>query len=68
MAGDKTVHALPQYAIRLADRLHSFYADCQVVDSENQALSGARLSLIQATKIVLAETLRLIGVSAPEKM
>ncbi len=68
MAGDKTVHALPQYAIRLADRLHSFYADCQVIDSESQALSGVRLSLIQATKIVLAETLRLIGVSTPEKM
>lgn len=68
MASEKTIHALPQYAIRLADRLHSFYADCQVVDAENPALSGARLSLIQATKSVLEETLRLIGVSAPEKM
>ncbi len=68
MASEKTIHALPQYAIRLADRFHSFYADCQVVDTENVALSGARLSLIQATKSVLGEALRLIGVSAPEKM
>lgn len=68
MASEKTIHALPQYAIRLADRFHSFYADCQVVDTENVVLSGARLSLIQATKSVLGEALRLIGVSAPEKM
>ncbi len=68
MASERTIHALPQYAIRLADRLHSFYADCQVIDEANKELSGARLSLIQATKIVMQETLRLIGVSAPEKM
>ena len=68
MASEKTVHALPQYVIRLADRLHSFYADCQVIDTENIKLSSARLALIQATQAVLGETLRLIGVSAPEKM
>lgn len=68
MASEKTMHQLPQYAIRLADRLHSFYADCQVVDTNEPALSGARLSLIQATKVVLGEALRLMGISAPEKM
>lgn len=68
MAEEKIVHPLPQYAIRLADRLHSFYADCRVIDMENIALSGARLSLIQATQIVLGESLRLIGVEAPEEM
>lgn len=68
MASEKTVHALPQYAIRLADRFHSFYADCQVIDTEKQELSRARLSLVHAAKIVLGEALRLIGVSAPEKM
>lgn len=68
MASEKTVHPLPQYSIRLADRLHSFYADCQVIDVEQTDLSGARLSLVQATRVVLGETLRLIGVSAPEKM
>jgi len=62
------VHRLPQYAIRLADRLHSFYADCRVMDEGNPELSRARLALVYAVRIVLAETLRLIGVSAPEKM
>lgn len=68
MASEKTVHQLPQYAVRLADRLHSFYADCKVLDETNAELSGARLALIGATKTVLAEALRLMGVSAPEKM
>ncbi len=68
MASEKTVHQLPQYAVRLADRLHSFYADCKVIDETNAELSGARLALIGATKSVLEESLRLMGVSAPEKM
>lgn len=68
MATEKTVHQLPQYAVRLADRLHSFYADCKVVDEANADLSGARLALVAATKAVLGETLRLMGVAAPEKM
>jgi arginyl-tRNA synthetase len=62
------VHKLPHYAIRLADKFHSFYDSCRVIDEENQELTKARLSLVQATKIVLKETLRLIGVQAPEKM
>jgi len=62
------VHKLPHYAIRLADKFHSFYDACRVIDEENEELTKARLSLVQATKIVLAETLRLIGVDAPEKM
>lgn len=68
MASEKTVHQLPQYAIRLADRLHSFYADCQVIDTEKKEISQARLALVRSTRIVLGESLRLIGVSAPEKM
>lgn len=68
MASEKTVHQLPQYAIRLADRFHSFYADCQVVDSVNPDLSSARLALVGATQRVLGETLRLLGVGAPDKM
>jgi arginyl-tRNA synthetase len=68
LASEKTVHQLPQYAVRLADRLHSFYADCKVIDEANVGLSSARLALVAATKTVLGETLRLMGVSAPEKM
>jgi arginyl-tRNA synthetase len=62
------VNKLVHYAIKLADKFHSFYGACKVIDLENSELSNARLSLINAVKIVLAETLALIGVEAPEKM
>lgn len=62
------IHKLPYYAIKLADKFHSFYNACKVIDAENPELTSARLNLVNAVKIVLAETLRLIGVSAPEKM
>ncbi len=62
------VHKLPQYAIRLADKFHSFYNDCKVIDDEDVEMTKSRLMLINAVKIVLSETLMLIGVSAPEKM
>lgn len=62
------VHKLPHYAIKLADKFHSFYNACRVIDAEKPKLSKARLNLINAVRIVLAETLRLMGVNAPEKM
>lgn len=68
IATDYSVHRLPQYAIRLADKLHSFYDACRVLDAEKKDLTAARLELIVAVKIVLGETLRLMGIAAPEKM
>jgi len=62
------VHKLPHYAMKIADKFHSFYAVCQVIDEANPELTTARLSLANAVRIVLAETLRLVGVSAPKKM
>jgi len=61
-------HKFPQYAMKLADKFHSFYDACKVIDENNKELTIARLSLINAVRIVLAETLDLIGVDAPEKM
>lgn len=68
VARDFSVHKLPQYAMRLADKLHSFYDGCRVLDAESRLLSEARLELIRAVKIVLGETLDLMGIAAPEKM
>ena len=62
------VHYLPRYAIGLADKFHSFYDECRVIDEKNPELTAARLELVKAVKIVLAEILRLMGISAPEKM
>jgi arginyl-tRNA synthetase len=62
------VHKLPHYAIKLADKFHAFYEKCRVIDEENPGLSAARHGLINAVRIVLAEILRLMGVSSPDKM
>jgi len=60
-------HHLPYYAQDLATVFHSFYKQCRVV-SEDEALTKARLKLVRATQIALARILRLMGMTAPEKM
>jgi arginyl-tRNA synthetase len=63
-------HFLPHYAQDLAATFHLFYRDCRVVSSDpaDADLTKARLRLAKAAKLVLARTLELIGVSAPEQM
>jgi arginyl-tRNA synthetase len=58
-------HALPTYAIRVADDFHRFYHHHRVLESEQQAF---RLGLVGATQAVIARALDLVGVSAPERM
>ncbi|OGZ19029.1 MAG: hypothetical protein A2175_01740 [Candidatus Nealsonbacteria bacterium RBG_13_42_11] len=64
---DYQVQRLPQYAMNLATVFHQFYRDCRVI-SEDKKLTQARLTLVLAVKIVLKNTLDLMGISAPEKM
>jgi arginyl-tRNA synthetase len=61
----RAAHAIPTYAIRVADDFHRFYHHHRVLESEQQAF---RLGLVLATKTVLARSLDLIGVEAPERM
>ncbi|TML96741.1 MAG: arginine--tRNA ligase [Actinobacteria bacterium] len=58
-------HAIPIYAIRVADDFHRFYHEHRVVGSETEAF---RLALVRATQSVIAHCLDLIGVAAPERM
>lgn len=60
-------HRIARYLHELAGLLHSFYNSNRVI-VEDQELSNARLVLVNATRIVLRNGLRLIGVSAPERM
>ncbi len=57
--------ALPTYAIRLADDFHRFYHHHRVLESETQ---GFRLALVTASKAVIARSLDLVGVEAPDRM
>lgn len=61
-------HNLTHYAMELAKTFNGFYRDCRVVDREQPELSLARLALSDASRIVLAKVLRLMGVSAPVAM
>jgi arginyl-tRNA synthetase len=56
---------LPAYAIRLADDFHRFYHECRVLGDPAEAF---RLGLCRATQQVIARSLDLIGVEAPERM
>jgi arginyl-tRNA synthetase len=58
-------HAVPIYAIRVADDFHRFYHDLRVVGSETEAF---RLALCRAAQHVIARCLDLVGVEAPERM
>jgi arginyl-tRNA synthetase len=56
-----------QYLQDLAKSFHSFYTKHRVV-CEDPALSKARLVLVDCVRMVLANGLKLLGVSLPRKM
>jgi arginyl-tRNA synthetase len=67
VAKDYQLQRLPQYSLELAEAFHKFYEYCKVI-TEDKKLTDARLALTSATKIVLENTLELMGISAPEEM
>ncbi len=66
-AKDYQLQRVAQYSTELADAFHKFYETCKVIGEDKKLLS-ARLGLVKAVKIVLENTLDLMGISAPEKM
>ncbi len=68
IAQNYQVQYLTTYSITLADLFHKFYENCQVLNAENEELKNARLALVSASKIVLANVLSIMGISAPERM
>ncbi|MBI2843283.1 MAG: arginine--tRNA ligase [Armatimonadetes bacterium] len=60
-------HRLTAYSTDLAALFHVFYRDCRVL-GESPELTAARLVLVQAARVVLANVLGMMGISAPEKM
>ncbi|GAA3825021.1 arginine--tRNA ligase [Nocardioides panacisoli] len=64
-------HRIARYLEELAGTYHRFYDNCRVLpmgDEETGDLHRARLMLVEATRVVLANGLRLLGVTAPERM
>lgn len=60
-------HRLPNYLKELAAAFHRFYHHHRVV-TENKQLTQARLILVECTRIVLANALHILGITAPERM
>jgi arginyl-tRNA synthetase len=67
-ADTRAPHQLTVFGRELAALLHQFYTTCRVVDPEQPDLTGARLCLVDGTRIVLASVCRLLGIDAPERM
>lgn len=62
------VFALVNYLQELAAAFHRFYDRHRVIDAEKPELSVERLALVHGARIVIANGLRLLGVSTPKKM
>ena len=67
----REVHRIARYAETLAAAYHKFYDSCRVLPQSGEQpdeLTTARLWLCEATRVVLANALGLLGVSAPQQM
>ena len=60
-------HKVAYYLLELASEFHVYYNKCRVVDDDRD-MSGARLYLIKCVQIVLSNGLKLLGVTAPDRM
>ncbi len=57
---------IAKYAINLAQLFNKYYANQRILDEDKHL--NARLALVEATSVVLTESLRLLGVNAPKEM
>jgi len=60
-------HKVAYYLQEVASEFHVYYNKCRVVDGDRD-MSGARLFLINCVQTVLSKGLKLLGISAPERM
>lgn len=59
---------MAMYAYDLANTFHSFYHAVNVLQSENENIKNARLSLVMAAKQTIANALRLLDIQSPDVM
>ncbi len=58
---------IANYLEELASLFHKFYTECRIIGSEKD-LAEARIALVTSVRTVLQNGLKIIGISAPEKM
>jgi arginyl-tRNA synthetase len=60
--------SIADYVNALADKFNSFYTKLPVIKADSVGLSDARLALVDVARIVFRNSLKLLGIEAPEKM
>ena len=58
---------ITNYLQDLATKFHKFYGECRVI-TDDQKLTSARIALINTVKVILSNGLKVLGISAPERM
>ena len=66
-ARDYDPSRINRYVTELAARFHRFYNACRIREAEAD-VKAARLALCAAVRIAVAVSLKIVGVTAPEKM
>src|SRR5699024_5394149 len=61
-------HKITQYVFDVASLLHSFYNAEKVMNESDLELTKARIALMKAVRVTIANALNLLGVDAPVKM
>lgn len=64
----RSPHRIAAYALELAQIFTAFYRDCRVVGAEPASVESQRIGLCVAVQRVLARSLEMLGVSAPQEM
>jgi arginyl-tRNA synthetase len=67
-AAARETQSVTAFATELATTFHAFYRDRRVVDATDPQTSAQRLALVDATRVTLAASLALLGISAPDSM
>jgi len=59
---------IASYANTLAEKFHEYYEKVNVVRAETAALRAARLMLVRALRVVIANSMKVLGIGLSEKM
>ena len=66
-AADREPHRIAHFVYEMAGLFHAFYNNCHIIQSDKE-LEEARLALVTAVQITIANCLAVLGISAPETM
>ena len=66
-AADRAPHRIAHLVYEMAGLFHAFYNNCHIIQTDKE-LEEARLALVTAVQITIANCLAVLGISAPETM